>query len=120
MAAEDFKAFFGNPDVLAALEACPDAETVEDAVRAYAEVAGKFGYDLTAEDFEKAFPKSADELKARTDATIEEIGELTDEDLEKVAGGESAGPVGSGCIRVACAISMFFDYWCDANLIHKI
>ena len=38
-------------------------------------------------EFEGAISKEEQDLKSRTDATIEDIGDLTEEDLAEVSGG---------------------------------
>ena len=118
MAAEKVKAFFEDPKVQEAIKGRSAPTSAENAVVLFAEVAGELGYDLTAEDFKALIPKSMEELKDRTDAVIEEIGELSDEDMSKVAGG-AADQFGAaiGCIQSACSLTLIFDYWCDSQLI---
>ncbi len=62
-------------------------ESLEDAVRLYAEAAAALGFALTEEDISEGLKVLEEEQKAKTEQAKEAVKELDTADLEKVAGG---------------------------------
>ena len=59
----------------------------DEAIVAYAQVAEKLGYGITAEDIREAVKQEETIRKAKTDKVVADMEELKDDDLEGVAGG---------------------------------
>ena len=59
----------------------------DEAIAAYAQVAEKLGYGITAEDIREAVKQEETIRKAKTDKVVADMEELKDDDLEGVAGG---------------------------------
>ena len=60
----------------------------DEAIAAYAQVAEKLGYGITAEDIREAVEQEEARRKAKTDKVVADMEELEDDDLENVAGGK--------------------------------
>ena len=60
----------------------------EDESKALAEVAGKLGYDISAEELRSCMEEAEKRIRENTKVTAEVIEQLPDEDLSKVAGGK--------------------------------
>jgi len=84
---EFFESLKTNPEVKQLAEALPKVEKPEDAVKAYADIAAKLGFDLTEEDFAAAFREAEESTIKSTDETAKKIGAIADDELEGVAGG---------------------------------
>ena len=63
----------------------PDA-TDEDRIKAYVEVAEKCGYSLTADDLRAYAEEMANDVKASTDKAADTVKEISDDEMEAVAG----------------------------------
>ena len=84
-------------EILKEMKADPKAEELFDGmekpaspdemVAAYAQVAEKLGYAITAEDIREAVEQEEARRKAKTDKVVSDMEELEDDDLEGVAGG---------------------------------
>lgn len=61
----------------------------DEAISAYAQVAEKLGYGITAEDIRVAVEQEEARRKEKTDKAVSDITELDDDELEDVAGGVS-------------------------------
>ena len=59
----------------------------DEAIAAYAQVAEKLGYGITAEDIREAVKQEETIRKAKTDKVVADMEELKDDDVEDVAGG---------------------------------
>ena len=59
----------------------------DEAIAAYAQVAEKLGYVITAEDIREAVKQEETIRKAKTDKVVADMEELKDDDLGDVAGG---------------------------------
>ena len=59
----------------------------DEAISAYAQVAEKLGYGITAEDIREAVKQEETIRKAKTDKVVADMEELKDDDLQDVAGG---------------------------------
>ena len=70
-------------------------------------------------EFENALPKKEQELKDRTDAAIENVGALTDEEMNLVAGGSDGCTSMSkyACSYWQCDTASNFD--CEAEYSHQ-
>ena len=62
-------------------------QTEDELVKAYLETAGKFGYDLKAEDITAAIGELKKKQAAATEKALKDEEELSDENLTAVAGG---------------------------------
>ena len=62
-------------------------QNAEEAVKAYVEIAGKLGYDVTEEDLTELIGELKQKQAEATAKATETAEEISTEDLEKVAGG---------------------------------
>ena len=69
-------------------EGMEKTKSPDEAISAYAQVAEKLGYGITAEEIEEAIEQEETRRKAETEKVAADIVALEDEDLEHVAGGE--------------------------------
>jgi len=76
-----------NPEAHALLKGKDKPENAGDEAREYAEVAGKLGYDITAEEILDYTNEAMAKLRNRTDASAGSIEELPEDELSEVAGG---------------------------------
>lgn len=92
MSVESVKKFFESlqtdPRAQELLKDCPRPESLDDTVKAYADVAGKMGLALTEDDLRSALEEEMQNQKHSTEAAAEKIRELPDEAMEQVAGGK--------------------------------
>lgn len=75
-----------------ALKAMEKPQNEEETVKAYLEIAGKFGYDLKAEDITAAIGELKKKQAAATEKALEAEEALSDENLTAVAGGACGDP----------------------------
>ena len=80
----------------------------DEAIAAYAQVAEKLGYGITAEDIREAVKQEETIRKAKTDKVVADMEELKDDDLEGVAGGKE-NPECSNTVEYS------FSEWCGIN-----
>ena len=78
----------------------------DEAIAAYAQVAEKLGYDITAEDIKEAMEQEDARRKAQTDKAMADMVALEDDDLEYVAGGKG---------HPECENDFEWRYRCDLN-----
>ena len=78
----------------------------DEAIAAYAQVAEKLGYGITAEDIREAMKQEETIRKAKTDKVVADMEELKDDDLENVAGGKG---------HPECENDFEWRYRCDLN-----
>ena len=68
-------------------------------------------------EFEGAIPEKEQDLKARTDATIDDIGDLPVEDLAEISGGHCSYYSDYACQSIQCDTVNVFD--CAQNYEHQ-
>ena len=88
---EILKKMKADPKAKELFEGMEKPTSPDEAISAYAQVAEKLGYGITAEDIREAVKQEETIRKAKTDKVVSDMEELKDDDLEGVAGG------GSGC-----------------------
>lgn len=88
-AVEFLNAINGNPEIRKYMEGyvLPEGASKEDALVA---VAARFGFDLTKGELEEAVCSRQEELKAASSEAEAAICELQPDELDQVAGGDSA------------------------------
>ena len=84
---EFLMALQNDPKAQELLSNRPTPANDEEAVKAYVELAGELGFELTAEQIVAEAANAAKELYARTEAAQSALEDLDQEDLEMVAGG---------------------------------
>lgn len=91
MAKESVKAFFealnSDPRVSELVKSLPNPKNPEDVTKAYVELAGKLGFDVTETEIQAALAQLEAAIKAKTEEAAEKIQQLPDEEVSKVAGG---------------------------------
>ncbi len=70
------------------IEKWKSAESEDERMQLYVELAGSMGYDLQATEIKEVLTKLDNEHKAKTLAAKKEMEALADDELEHVAGGE--------------------------------
>ena len=84
---ELFDQFRKDPKLREALEVSGIPDDPEESVRKLAGLAKEFGYALSEEDIHAAASIAEKQRKAMTKKTMEEVERLSDDDLDRVAGG---------------------------------
>lgn len=79
---------FKDPKVEELLQAQAKPETDEDELKIYAAVAGQVGFDFTAEELLDAVKEKGEEQASRTEAQVQGLEPMPDQDLKQVAGGK--------------------------------
>ena len=115
------KALSADPKAQELLANAVQPEDQEGEISVYADVARQLGYDITEADLKDYIEKTADLVAERTKEAEAGIQELSDEVLEKVAGGKDHNSckdtykdrencwVNDGCDNV---YNMYSDYVC--------
>lgn len=83
------KDMLNDPRTAELLKNCAEPSSREEACALYAETAKKLGLDLTAEDFKAYLCQAEKTRKAETEQAAEAVRELSDEEMDKVIGGEA-------------------------------
>ncbi len=60
----------------------------DEEIKAYAELAGKLGYDITESDLKEYLNWASNRMQQKTEEASSQIQKLSDEILDKVAGGK--------------------------------
>ena len=98
MATEKMEAFLAalraNPGAAEKLNNGEKGKTEEEKIGAITELAREMGYELTKEDVAAYMAETAQARKEKTDAQIQGIEMLEDDELDGVAGGIKGNPVG--------------------------
>ena len=84
---EILKEMKADPKAKELFEGMEKPKSPDEAIAAYAQVAEKLGYGITAEDIREAVKQEETIRKAKTDKVVADMEELKDDDLEGVAGG---------------------------------
>ena len=84
---EILKEMKADPKAKELFEGMEKPTSPDEAISAYAQVAEKLGYGITAEDIREAVKQEETIRKAKTDKVVADMEELKDDDLEGVAGG---------------------------------
>ena len=84
---EILKEIKADPKAKELFEGMEKPTSPDEAIAAYAQVAEKLGYGITAEDIREAVKQEETIRKAKTDKVVADMEELKDDDLEGVAGG---------------------------------
>ena len=84
---EILKKMKADPKAKELFEGMEKPKSPDEAISAYARVAGNLGYDITADDIKEAVKQEETRRKANTDKVVADMQELKDDDLEGVAGG---------------------------------
>jgi hypothetical protein len=91
MSKENAKQFLSeyknNKEATDLLKEYPKAKTADEFIRQIADVAGKLGVQITAEEMLEAANELKKEREAQTDASVKKVQKLNDTDLENVDGG---------------------------------
>ena len=105
---EILKKMKADPKAKELFEGMEKPTSPDEAISAYAQVAEKLGYGITAEDIREAVKQEETIRKAKTDKVVADMEELKDDDLEGVAGGKE---------NDACANTVDFSIseWCWSN-----
>ena len=74
--------------------------SLDEMAAALAQIAGKLGYGITAEDIREAVEQEEAKRKANTDEVVADMEALNDDDLENVAGGFELGQLLDGLLVV--------------------
>ncbi len=94
-------------------------ESLEGAVKLYAEAAKELGFDLTEDDIMKGMKSLKEEQAAKTAQAKAAVKELGLEDLEKVAGGAEPGCKDTFEHRENCWLNDACDFFYN-DYIHYI
>ena len=84
---EILKKMKADPKAKELFEGMEKPTSPDEPISAYAQVAEKLGYGITAEDIREAVKQEETIRKAKTDKVVADMEELKDDDLEGVAGG---------------------------------
>ena len=84
---EILKEMKADPKAKELFEGMEKPTSPDEAISAYAQVAEKLGYGITAEDIREAVKQEETIRKAKTDKVVADMQELEDDDLGDVAGG---------------------------------
>ena len=105
---EILKEMKADPKAKELFEGMEKPTSPDEAISAYAQVAEKLGYGITAEDIREAVKQEETIRKAKTDKVVADMEELKDDDLEGVAGGKE---------NDACAntVDISISGWCWSN-----
>ena len=84
---EILKKMKADPKAKELFEGMEKPKSPDEAISAYAQIAEKLGYGITADDIKEAVKQEESRRKAKTDKVVADMQELKDDDLEGVAGG---------------------------------
>lgn len=116
---EILKKMKADPKAKELFEGMEKPTSPDEAISAYAQVAEKLGYGITAEDIREAVKQEETIRKAKTDKVVADMQELKDDDLEGVAGGyyhedgcERTYSIFSSCDEVDYCFFSISNYEC--------
>jgi hypothetical protein len=122
---EILKKMKADPKAKELFDGMEKPKSPDEAISAYAQVAEKLGYGITAQDIKEAIEQEEASRKAKTDKVVSDMEALEDDDLEGVAGGyyyedgcADTFSVFSSCEKVDyCFFEISYyecynDYWC--------
>ena len=78
-----------NPEVVKKLREQKNPETLEEAAAVWAKAAAGLGYDLSEEEISAYIREAAEQMKRRTQEKEAGIENLSQQELEEVAGGKA-------------------------------
>ena len=84
---EILKKMKADPKAKELFDGMEKPKSPDEAISAYAQIAEKLGYGITADDIKEAVKQEESRRKAKTDKVLADMQELKDDDLEGVAGG---------------------------------
>ena len=84
---EILKKMKADPKAKELFDGMEKPKSPDEAISAYAQIAEKLGYGITADDIKEAVKQEESRRKANTDKVVADMQELKDDDLEGVAGG---------------------------------
>ena len=84
---EILKEMKADPKAKELFEGMETPKSPDEEISAYAQIAEKLGYAITAEDIKEAIEQEEARHKAKTDKVVSDMEALEDDDLEGVAGG---------------------------------
>ena len=84
---EILKEMKADPKAKELFEGMEKPKSLDEMVSAYAQIAEKLGYNITAEDIREVAKQEDTKRKAKTDKVVSDMEALEDDDLEGVAGG---------------------------------
>ena len=84
---EILKKMKADPKAKELFDGMEKPKSPDEAISAYAQIAEKLGYGITADDIKEAVKQEESRRKANTDKVVADMQELKDDDLEDVAGG---------------------------------
>ena len=84
---EILKKMKADPKAKELFDGMEKPKSPDEAISAYAQIAEKLGYGITADDIKEAVKQEESRRKAKTDKVVADMQELKDDDLEGVAGG---------------------------------
>ena len=94
---EILKKMKADPKAKELFDGMEKPKSPDEAISAYAQIAEKLGYGITADDIKEAVKQEESRRKANTDKVVADMQELKDDDLEDVAGGATPLPSSGGC-----------------------
>ena len=84
---EILKKMKADPKAKELFDGMEKPKSPDEAISAYAQIAEKLGYGITADDIKEVVKQEESRRKANTDKVVADMQELKDDDLEDVAGG---------------------------------
>ena len=100
---EILKKMKADPKAKELFDGMEKPKSPDEAISAYAQIAEKLGYGITADDIKEAVKQEESRRKAKTDKVVADMQELKDDDLEGVAGGYWCE---DGCARTYSMFSL--------------
>ena len=113
---EILKEMKADPKAKELFEGMEKPKSLDEMVSAYAQIAEKLGYNITAEDIREVAKQEDTKRKAKTDKVVSDMEALEDDDLEGVAGGANIGTQ-EGIYRYDCLGGLLYGkvYACYCN-----
>ena len=84
---EILKKMKADPKAKELFEGMEKPGSPDEMISAYAQIAEKLGYGITAEDIRETIKQEEAKRKEKTDKVVSDMKELEDDDVEDVAGG---------------------------------
>ena len=84
---EILKKMKADPKAKELFEGMEKPGSPDEMISAYAQIAEKLGYGITAEDIRETIKQEEAKRKEKTDKVVSDMKELEDDDVENVAGG---------------------------------
>ena len=103
---EILKEMKADPKAKELFESMEKPNSLDEAISAYAQIAEKLGYGITAEDIRETIKQEEASRKAKTDKVVSDMEALEDDDVENVAGG--IHPL-SGCGLVQAVVDICWE-----------